>query len=188
MNNPTQFEYEHPTSSAMSGSRVNLTFRWLSQHIKSCPLAGLIGCPLRSDAQGLTEPNSCYSWSEEMEMAMTCSMVLLVVIGACFFWKNGFIMHEGESCRNNQRLSCPECRLFSRSRPRRIGKRRRRSPRRHRNIGISLPYQKKEGETRLFTQLIGLIKILLAIVTFLGPTLCNYFMLDVNTPKFFFEE
>ena len=45
-----QFEYEHSTASELSGPRVNLTFRWISQHTKSCPLA---------DAQDLAEPHSC---------------------------------------------------------------------------------------------------------------------------------
>ena len=55
----TQFEYEHPTSSERSCPRVNLTFRWLSQHIRSCPEAGFIGCTLPSGAQDLAEPHYC---------------------------------------------------------------------------------------------------------------------------------
>ena len=54
----TQFEYEHSTASELLGPRVNLTFRWITQHIKSCPLAGLIGGALPSDAQDLAEPHS----------------------------------------------------------------------------------------------------------------------------------
>ena len=34
----TQFEYEH-----LLGPRINLTFRWISQLIRSCPQAGSIG-------------------------------------------------------------------------------------------------------------------------------------------------
>ena len=55
----TQFEYEHSAASELLGPRVNLTFRWITQHIKSCPLAGLIGSALLSDAQDLAEPHSC---------------------------------------------------------------------------------------------------------------------------------
>ena len=58
MDGLTQLEYEHSTASELLGPRVNLTFRWISQHIKSCPLAGLIGGALPSDAQDLAEPHS----------------------------------------------------------------------------------------------------------------------------------
>ena len=58
MDGLTQLEYEHSTASELLGPRVNLTFRWMSQHIKSCPLAGLIGGALPSDAQDLAEPHS----------------------------------------------------------------------------------------------------------------------------------
>ena len=53
-----QLEYEHSTASELEGPRVNLTFRWISQHIKSCPLAGFIDGALPSDAQDLAEPHS----------------------------------------------------------------------------------------------------------------------------------
>ena len=59
MDGLTQFEHEHSTASELLGPRVNLTFRWITQHIKSCPLAGLIGGALPSDAQDLAEPHSC---------------------------------------------------------------------------------------------------------------------------------
>ena len=58
MDGLTQFEYVHSTASELEGPRVNLTFRWISQHIRSCPLAGLIGGALPSDAQDLAEPHS----------------------------------------------------------------------------------------------------------------------------------
>ena len=58
MDGLTQLEYVHSTASELEGPRVNLTFRWISQHIRSCPLAGLIGGALPSDAQDLAEPRS----------------------------------------------------------------------------------------------------------------------------------
>ena len=58
MDGCTQFEYEHSAASELSGPRVNLSFRWISQHISSCPQAGLIGGALPSDAQDLAEPHS----------------------------------------------------------------------------------------------------------------------------------
>ena len=54
----TQSECVHSTASEMSGPRVNLTYRWISQHIRSCSLSGLIGGALPSDAQDLAEPHS----------------------------------------------------------------------------------------------------------------------------------
>ena len=56
MDGLTQYEYVHSTASELEGPRVNLTYRWISQHIRSCPLAGLIGGALPSDAQDLAEP------------------------------------------------------------------------------------------------------------------------------------
>ena len=58
MDGLTQLKYEHSTASELEGPRVNLTFRWISQHIRSCPLAGLIGGALPSDTQDLAEPHS----------------------------------------------------------------------------------------------------------------------------------
>ena len=58
MDGLTQLEYVHSTASELEGPRVNLTLRWISQHIRSCPLAGLIDGALPSDAQDLAEPLS----------------------------------------------------------------------------------------------------------------------------------
>ena len=58
MDGLTQLEYVHSTASELEGPRVNLTYRWISQHIRSCPLASLIGGALPSDAQDLAEPHS----------------------------------------------------------------------------------------------------------------------------------
>ena len=35
-----QSEYEHRTVSGLQGPRVNPTYRWITQHIASCPLTG----------------------------------------------------------------------------------------------------------------------------------------------------
>ena len=96
MDGLTQYEYVHSTASELSGPRVNLTFLWISQHIKSCPLAGLIGGALPSDAQDLAEPHYCGGGRgvEEIKMSMTCLMVLLVLLGTCFLRKYVFDTHE----------------------------------------------------------------------------------------------
>ena len=48
MDGLTQSEYVHCTASGLQGPRVNLTFRWVAQHIASCPLASVVGCVLPS--------------------------------------------------------------------------------------------------------------------------------------------
>ena len=58
MDGLTQDEFQHSTASELEGPRVNLTYRWISQHIRSCSLAGLICGALPSEAQDLAEPNS----------------------------------------------------------------------------------------------------------------------------------
>ena len=59
MDGLTQEEFLHSTASELEGPRVNLTYRWISQHIRSCPQAGLICGALPSVAPDLAEPNSC---------------------------------------------------------------------------------------------------------------------------------
>ena len=43
MDGLAQSEYVHRTESGLQGPRVILTFRWITQHITSCPLAGVVG-------------------------------------------------------------------------------------------------------------------------------------------------
>ena len=100
MDGLTQEEFLHSTASELEGPRVNLTYRWISQHIRSCPQAGLICGALPSVAPDLAEPNSCRGGVEEIKMTMTCLMVLLVVLGTCFLRKYVFDAYEGVRCRN----------------------------------------------------------------------------------------
>ena len=51
-------KYEHCTVSGLQGPRVNLTYRWITQHTTFCPLAGVVGCALPTCVQGLAEPGS----------------------------------------------------------------------------------------------------------------------------------
>ena len=46
------------TTTGLQGPRVNLTHRWVTQHIASCPFAGVVGCVLPTCVQGLAEPCS----------------------------------------------------------------------------------------------------------------------------------
>ena len=95
----TQDEFWHSTASELEGPRVNLTYRWISQHIRSCPLTSLICGALPSEAPDLAEPNSCKG-GRRNQMTMTCSMVLLVVLGTCFLRKYVFDAYERVRCRN----------------------------------------------------------------------------------------
>ena len=54
MDELAQSEYEHSTSSELQGPRVNLTYRWISQHAPVCKaLRAGVCCALPSCAQGL---------------------------------------------------------------------------------------------------------------------------------------
>ena len=55
MDGSAQSECAHRT---VLGSRVNLTYRWVTQHAASCPLAGVVGCVLPTCVQGSVEPSS----------------------------------------------------------------------------------------------------------------------------------
>ena len=46
MDGLTQSEYEHRTVSGLQGPRVNLAYRWVTQHAASCPHAGVVGSVL----------------------------------------------------------------------------------------------------------------------------------------------
>ena len=58
MDGLAQLEYAHRTVPGLQGPRVNLTYRWVSQHAASCPPAVVVGCVLPTCVQGLVEPNS----------------------------------------------------------------------------------------------------------------------------------
>ena len=57
MDGSAQSEYAHRTA-WLQGPRLNLTYRWVTQHTASCPLAGVVGSVLKTCVQGLVEPNS----------------------------------------------------------------------------------------------------------------------------------
>ena len=85
MDGLTQSEYVHCTASGLQGPRVNLTFRWVAQHIASCPLAGAVGCVLPSCVQGLAEPGPRGEWSGENKWSSSWGLVLLLLILCPFF-------------------------------------------------------------------------------------------------------
>ena len=170
MDGLTQYEYEHSTASELEGPRVNLTYRWISQHIRSCPLAGLIGGALPSDAQDLAEPHSRGGGVEEIKMSMTCLMALLVVLGTCFLRKYVFDAYEGVRCRNYY------CGLSQRWK----------IPRRSHLMENWLFHflAMYEGVKASFLcHFYGIYHLLIASVTYGEPTPGNYYMHDVVSPK-----
>ena len=79
MDGLTQSEYVHCTASGLQGPRVNLTFRWVAQHIASCPLAGAVGCVLPSCVQGLAEPGPRGEWGWGNKWSSFLGLVLVLV-------------------------------------------------------------------------------------------------------------
>ena len=80
MDGVAQSEYEHCTASGLQGPRVYLTYRWVTQHTASCPLAGVVGCVLPTCAQGLVEPGSRWSVEGENKWSSSWGLVLLLLI------------------------------------------------------------------------------------------------------------
>ena len=80
MDGLTQSEYVHCTASGLQGPRVNFTFRWVAQHIASCPLAGAVGCVLPSCVQGLAEPGPQEEWGWGNKWSSCWGLVLLLLI------------------------------------------------------------------------------------------------------------
>ena len=89
MDGSAQSEYEHCTASVLQGPRVNLTFRWVTQHAASCPLAGVVGCVLPTCVQGLAElgPGGLGRrgggvWENEWSSSWGLVLLLLILVAA----------------------------------------------------------------------------------------------------------
>ena len=118
------------TASGLQGPRVNLTFRWVAQHIASCPLAGVVGCVLPSCVQGLAEPGPRGEWSGENKWVPLFGVVLLLVILVLSLWGiTGIITRRRR--HSSQRSSCPAVLFPSRFPARWVGGRRWRLSRRY---------------------------------------------------------
>ena len=120
MDGLTQSEYVHCTASGLQGPRVNLTFRWVAQHIASCPLAGAVGCVLPSCVQGLAEPGPRGEWGWGNKWSSSWSLVLLLLILVSVL----LISIRREHRYSGQRPSCSVVHFPSRGRARWVGGRR----------------------------------------------------------------
>ena len=122
MDGLTQSEYVHCTASGLQGPRVNLTFRWVAQHIASCPLAGAVGCVLPSCVQGLTEPGPRGEWGGENKWSSSWGLVLLLLILVSVLLI-GILIHITRGHRHScRRLSCSVVHFPSRGRARWVGR------------------------------------------------------------------
>ena len=103
-------------------------------------------------------------------MSMTCLMVLLVVLGTCFLRKYVFDAYKGVRCRNYHRWVSLRWRI----------------PRRNHLMGDwlfhFLAIYIKRGK-RYLCHFYGICFLLIALVTYGGPTPGNYYMHDVVSPN-----
>ena len=124
MDGLTQSEYVHCTASGLQGPRVNLTFRWVAQHIASCPLAGVVGCVLPSCVQGLAEPGlrGDGGWGNKWSFFWGLVLLLLILVSVLLV---GTLMNIRRGHRNSgQRPSCSVVHFPSRGCARWVGGRR----------------------------------------------------------------
>ena len=138
MDGLTQSEYVHCTASGLQGPRVNLTFRWVAQHIASCPLAGAVGCVLPSCVQGLAEPGPRGEGGWGNKWSSFGGLVLLLLILVSVLLAGNWINIRRGHRNSGQRPSCSVVHFPSRGRARCVGRRRwRLSRRRQSSKGVS---------------------------------------------------
>ena len=136
MDGLAQLEYEHSTSSELSGPRVNLTYRWISQHTPTCrSLRAGVCCALPSCAQGLPGLSSREGGGAFL-MPQLGWLFLWLVIFACLVLACASITHWGWLRQRRCRVShcCPTLSrsVSPRGQARWIGGRRWKMPRRRR--------------------------------------------------------
>ena len=93
------------TASGLQGPRVNVTFRWVTQHAASCPLAGVVGCVLPTCAQGVVEPGSRGLGMGENKWSSSWGLVLLVFILVSVLLFSTWIYIRREHRHSGQRPS-----------------------------------------------------------------------------------
>ena len=122
MDGLAQSENVHCTVPELQGLRVNLTYRWVTQHTASCPLAGVVGCVL---------PNVCARFSRAKfpvgwEKGKINSPLLVDWSSFCQSWSSVLLVstwiHIRRGLRHSgQRPSRPAVYLPSRDRARWVG-------------------------------------------------------------------
>ena len=100
-----QSERAHRTVPGLQGLRVNLTCRWVAQHIASCPQAGAVGCVLPSCVQGLAKPGSHGLGVGENKWYSSWGLVLLLLISVTALLVSTWIHIRREHRHSGQRPS-----------------------------------------------------------------------------------
>ena len=83
MDGLAQSECAHRTVSGLQGPRVNLTRRWRTQYIASCPVTGVMCCALPSCVEGLAEPGLPGRGRGETKWTILWLVVSLLSIWVC---------------------------------------------------------------------------------------------------------
>ena len=188
MDGLTQSEYVHCTASGLQGPRVNLTFRWVAQHIASCPLAGAVGCVLPSCVQGLAEPGPRGEWGWGNKWSSLWGLVLLLLILVSVLLVGTLINIKREHRYSGQRPSCSVVHFPSRGRARWVGGRRWPLSRRRqtsKSVSFYLPCLSFFGKIYSFFKSIsmgGSIPLGMLVAKWV-PTPCYSGAYSVGTPK-----
>ena len=124
MDGLAQSECEHCTASGLQFPRVNLTYRWVTQHTASCPLAGVVGCVLPACAQGSVEPSSRCFGRRGNKWSSFWGLVLLLLILVSVLLAGTLINIRRGHRYSGQRPSCSVVHFPSRGRGRWVGGRR----------------------------------------------------------------
>ena len=120
----------HIARPGLQGHRVNLTYRWVTQHTASCPLAGVVGCVLPTCVQGLVEPNSRWLGEGENKWSSCWGLVLLLLILVFALLDSTWIYSRRRRRHSCQRPSRPAAYFSSQGRARWVWGRRGRLSRR----------------------------------------------------------
>ena len=174
-----------------AGSRVNLTFRWVAQHIASCPLAARSGlCPPFVCARFSRASRGEWGWGNKWSSLWGLVLLLLILVSV-------FLVGTLINIRREHRYSgqCPSCSVVhfpSRGRARWVGGRRwPLSRRRQTSKGVSfyfpcLSFWGKTFYSCFKSMFLGLSLPMGMLVAKWVPTPCYNDAYLVGTPKWAF--
>ena len=190
MDGLAQLEYAHRTVPGLQGPRVNLTYRWVTRHTASCPLAGVVGCVLSSCVLGLAEPGSrVLGVKGENKWISFWGLVLLLSSLVSVLLVNTWIHIRRGHRHSGRRPSHLAVHFPSRSRARWVGGRRwRLSRRRQSSKGVSfyfhfVSFWEKELYSFLQRKVSGFSLLFGMLVAKWEPTPCYRDAYSVGTPN-----
>ena len=97
MDGQCQDKFLHRTDSGREQERINVTFRWIKQHVRSCPLFGAgVACCLPTCAQGssvlvIENVTSDVFWASWLLLGVLCIWGVLVFLVSCCVQDLGYI-------------------------------------------------------------------------------------------------